>query len=106
MPTLWNRDKDRSGDQVDFKTTRSSWVGLAMLMASATTLYLNQQLMSLLIIPIQSDLKLSDTQISVLMGFAFAITFSIAGFPLGRMVDRLPRFRMVGVGIIFWSMMT
>ncbi|WP_261371133.1 MULTISPECIES: MFS transporter [Sphingobium] len=87
-------------------TTPRSWASLIVLMFAAATLYLNQQLLSLLITPIQADLTLSDTQISTLIGFAFAITFALAGFPLGRMVDRLPRFRLIATGIVFWSLAT
>nr|BAM93315.1 putative MFS type transporter [Sphingomonas sp. KSM1] len=86
--------------------TSAKWLALAMLMIGAVTLYLNQQILSVLILPIQSDLNLNDTQISLLIGFAFVGTFALAGFPLGRMVDRVNRFKLIAAGIIIWSVTT
>ena len=62
--------------------------------------------MSLLVEPIKRDLMLSDTQFSLLHGFAFAIFYTLMGLPLGWLADRTNRRRLISVGIFLWSIMT
>ena len=47
-----------------------------------------------------------DTQFSLLQGFAFAILYTFAGLPLGRLIDRTNRTRIVAWGVAVWSTMT
>ncbi|MBB5733336.1 MFS family permease [Altererythrobacter atlanticus] len=68
--------------------------------------YLDRQLLTLLVTPIKADLQVSDTQISLLVGFAFVLFYVLAGIPVARLVDRGPRKWIVGFGIFFWSLMT
>jgi MFS family permease len=69
-------------------------------------LFLDRQVMTLLVAPIKRDLGLSDTQISVLIGFMFVLFYVGAGIPISFLVDRGPRKWIIGVGITFWSLMT
>tara|TARA_R110002020_G_scaffold24424_2_gene80415 strand:+ start:6257 stop:7570 length:1314 start_codon:yes stop_codon:yes gene_type:complete len=68
--------------------------------------YLDRQILSLLVEPVRLDLKLTDVQIGLLQGFAFAIVLAIAGLPLGRLVDRGNRVRIAAIAVAFWSVMT
>lgn len=88
------------------KSYRTKWWALAVLMCSGAVLFLNQQLLSLLVIPIQTDLGFSDTQISLLIGLAFSGTYAIAGLPLGRLADRVRRFPLIAAGIMAFSLST
>ncbi len=63
-------------------------------------------ILSLLVVPMKSDLGLSDIQISLLQGMSFAIFFTLAGLPLGRLVDRSNRVWIMSIGIAIWSVMT
>ena len=63
-------------------------------------------IMNLLIGPIRRDLGISDTQVSLLIGFAFAAFFTVMGLPLGRIADRVQRRRMISLGVAAWSVMT
>ncbi len=63
-------------------------------------------LIGLLVEPIKADLGLSDTEISLLQGFAFALFYTVAGIPIGRWIDRAPRMRIVAIGVAIWSVMT
>jgi predicted MFS family arabinose efflux permease len=55
---------------------------------------------------IKSDLSLSDTQIGLLTGFAFAVCYTLLSLPLARAADRgSPRFVLVSC-ILGWSAMT
>ena len=59
-----------------------------MLVAVNVMSQLDRQIMSVLVEPIRKDLGLSDTQIGLLVGLAFAFFYTVAGFPIARMADR------------------
>jgi len=77
----------------------------AMMIASVISL-LDRQILSLLLIPIRADLDISDTQVSLLHGLAFAAVYAIAGLPIGYAADRLNRRNIIIIGIVMWSLMT
>ena len=83
-----------------------SWWATFIFMVALMFNYLDRQLMTLLITPIKADLNMTDTQISLLVGFAFVLFYVMAGIPISRLVDRGPRKWIVGFGIAFWSLMT
>ena len=66
----------------------------------------DRQILNLLVIPIQNDLLLSDTQISLLQGFAFVITYVLLSVPIGRLVDKFNRIKIMISGVVIWSITT
>ncbi|WP_189495432.1 MFS transporter [Algimonas arctica] len=68
--------------------------------------FIDRMIIGLLVESIKADLKLSDTQIGLLQGFAFALFYTVAGIPIGRLIDRAPRMKIVAAGIFVWSIMT
>lgn len=54
--------------------------------------------------PVRADLGISDFQISLLQGFAFALLYAVLGLPLGLAADRLPRRRVIFVGVFVWAL--
>ncbi|MBN8886253.1 MAG: MFS transporter [Rudaea sp.] len=83
-----------------------SAVVVGALTLAYTLSFVDRQILSLLVEPIKHDLHLSDTQISLLQGLAFTVLMGVGGLPIGWLVDRLPRLRIVSCGIAFWSVMT
>lgn len=83
-----------------------SWWAVFIFMIALMFNYLDRQLLTLLVTPIKADLGVSDTQISLLVGFAFVLFYVLAGIPIARLIDRGPRKWVVGFGIAFWSLMT
>jgi len=83
-----------------------AWYVVTILFLAYTLSFVDRQIMSLLIEPIKQDLDISDTQISILHGFAFAIFYTILGIPLGRLADKKNRTLIISVGIFLWSFMT
>lgn len=83
-----------------------SWWAIFIFMVALMFNYLDRQLMTLLITPIKADFGLSDTQISLLIGFAFVLFYVLAGIPMARFIDRGPRKWIVASAIAFWSVMT
>lgn len=79
---------------------------LAILMIAYTVSFLDRQILSLMVGPIRADLGITDFQISLLQGLAFALFFSIMGVPIGRLSDRCNRTHVIAIGIVWWSAMT
>lgn len=82
------------------------WYVVAVLTVAYVFSFLDRQILSLLVEPMKRDLHLSDTQISLLQGMAFALCNVLVGLPLGRLVDTRRRTALVAAGIAFWSVAT
>jgi len=55
---------------------------------------------------IKRDLGVSDTQISLLVGFSFSLFYVVCGFWIARMADRGSRKVILTIGAVIWSIMT
>ena len=84
---------------------RANWV-LAVLIVAFAFSFLDRVILTMLIVPIQRDLALTDVQLALLHGFAFAVFYALAGFPLGRLADRVSRKRLIAAGVAAWSLFT
>lgn len=83
-----------------------AWYVVGVLTLAYMVSFLDRQVMALLIDPIRRDLDLSDTQISLLLGLAFSIFYTLLGIPIGRLADRRSRRGIIAVGITIWCFMT
>ena len=83
-----------------------AWYVLGVLILAYTISFIDRQALTLMVDPIRASLNISDTQLSVLHGFAFAIFYTIMGIPIGRLVDRRRRTTIIAAGIAIWSLMT
>jgi len=68
--------------------------------------FLDRQLLSLVVTDVKSDLDLTDSQVSIILGFAFALFYTTMGIPIGRLADKKSRRTIIGIGITFWCFMT
>lgn len=68
--------------------------------------FLDRQIFSILIEPIRAEIHLSDTQLGLLGGIAFAIFYTFAGIPIARWADTGVRKNIVALAIVIWSVMT
>ncbi len=82
------------------------WFVVAILMVAYVFSFVDRQILNLLVGPIRADLGISDTQMSLLMGFSFAIFYTILGIPLARIADAKSRRGLIVAGIVVWSAMT
>lgn len=64
------------------------------------------QILNILVDPIRASLRISDTQYSLLQGFAVAIFSAALGIPAARWADRRSRRNVILVGAIGWSLAT
>ncbi len=88
---------------------RVSWhthYALAMLAVIYVFNYIDRLVISILIEPIKLEFGISDTQVGLLSGVAFAIFYTAFGFPFGRLSDRIGRKPVIALACIAWSGMT
>lgn len=83
-----------------------AWYVVAVFVLAYTFSFIDRQILSLLVEPMKRDLQISDTQISLLLGIAFAIFYVFMGLPIGRLVDRRNRISIIALGVFGWSVMT
>jgi len=79
---------------------------LFVLFVAYVVSFLDRQILTLLVEPIKADLQITDTMLSLLHGFTFAIFYVLFGFPLGRMADTRKRTGLIMAGVALWSAMT
>jgi predicted MFS family arabinose efflux permease len=68
--------------------------------------FADRQILSILMQPIKQEMQLSDTQLGLLSGLAFAMFYSVMGFPIARLADRYSRVNILAICIGLWSFMT
>ncbi len=70
--------------------------------------FLDRQIVNILAEPIARDLNLSDTQLGLMTGLAFAFLYTFLGLPLARYADKpsTNRGRLIAVALAIWSLMT
>jgi len=93
-------------DGPSWPAARQAWYATFVLMVAYTLSYVDRQILSMLVEPIKRDLQVTDTQIGLLQGFAFAVFYTLVGIPMGRLADRGDRRRIIAWGIFFWSLAT
>jgi predicted MFS family arabinose efflux permease len=81
-------------------------VTLALLLAIYALNFTDRQLVAVLSEPIKHELGLSDAQVGLLYGLAFAVVYSFAGIPMARWADRGDRARVINVSLLLFSAMT
>nr|WP_198043418.1 MFS transporter [Ketobacter sp. MCCC 1A13808] len=91
---------------VPYPSTARGWLTVSILMVAYILSFIDRQILNLLVGPIRRDLEISDTQMSLLMGFSFALFYTICGIPLGRMADKTSRRGLIAAGVLVWSAMT
>src|SRR5260221_5998328 len=70
-----------------YPSPKVAWYACAVLFLGLTLAFMDRAIISLFIIPIQRDLHLTDTQISLLVGFAFAVFYALFGLPVARWMN-------------------
>jgi predicted MFS family arabinose efflux permease len=70
--------------------------------------FIDRQIVNILAEPIARDLGLSDTQIGLMTGLAFALVYTVLGIPIARYADRgtTSRPKVIAIALAVWSAMT
>ncbi len=81
-----------------------AWWSVAVLFLLYSFAFVDRQVLNLMVDPIRASLGISDFQLSLLQGIAFALFYTAFGIPLGLAADRLPRRRVILAGVVVWAM--
>ena len=68
--------------------------------------FLDRQIVGILATPIKADLHLSDTQLGLMGGLAFAIFYTGLGIPIAWLADRRSRVKIISLALFVWSAFT
>ena len=80
-----------------------SKLALLLLTLIATVQFFDRALMVVVMEPLKHEFALSDSQLGLLSGLAYAAAFALAGIPLGWLADRVNRQRMLATMLLAWS---
>lgn len=83
-----------------------SWYVVCVLLAAYILAFVDREIIAQLVPGIKASLHISDTQMSLLLGAAFAIFYTFFGVLIASFADRGNRRNLLFVGIVFWSLMT
>lgn len=83
--------------------SRYRYLVLFMLLVVYCLSYVDRQIIGILALPIKTDLGLSDTQLGLMGGFAFAIFYTATGIPIARLADRFNRTWIITASLTLWS---
>ena len=89
--------------QSNISRTTSPNVALGMLLLVYIFNFVDRQILAILAGPIQADLGLSDTQMGLLGGLAFALLYSTLAVPLAWVADKTSRSWVITVSLAVWS---
>jgi len=98
--------QDQAQSESTWPKPAVAWFGVGVLVLAFIFSIADRIIISLLVDPIKADLNLTDTDMGLMMGLAFAIFYALMGLPIGRMADKYSRKSIIGVGIFLWSIMT
>lgn len=93
-------------DEPDAAPGAYAYYVLFMLFLVLAVSLIDRNILGILLEDIKADLAISDTQLGLLTGPAFAVTNAIAGIPLARAADRRSRRDIVAWGLLAWSLLT
>lgn len=90
--------------RMDGSTRLMLWTLLVVYMFN----FLDRQIVNILAEPIRKDLGISDTQVGLMTGLAFALFYTFLGLPIARLADRpsTDRGKLIALALAIWSAMT
>lgn len=68
--------------------------------------FIDRQIIGVLAIPIKAELQLTDTQLSLMGGIAFALFYSGIAIPVAWLADRKNRVNIIAFSVALWSAFT
>lgn len=85
---------------------RVAWYAVFVLSLALLINFLDRGILTLLVPAIKADLGMSDTQVGMVMGFAFVTFYLFLGLPIARYIDHGNRRNIMAFGLFLWAGMT
>ncbi len=101
-----NLPSENLNDKIIQRVPWNTWYALAVLTAFNIFAGMDRVAISILMEPIKNELILSDRQLGLLSGVAFALFYALFGLPLAWLADRSSRVRLISWCLALWSAMT
>ncbi|HET6630637.1 MAG TPA: MFS transporter [Woeseiaceae bacterium] len=76
---------------------------LAILLFAYIFNFIDRQIVGILAVPIKAELQLSDVQLGLMGGLAFALFYTGLGIPIAWLADRKSRVSIIAVSLALWS---
>jgi len=83
-----------------------AWYVVILLMVLYLCSFLDRNIITLLVEPLKRDLDLSDVEIGMLYGLAFAAFYTTLGLFAAGIADLWNRPAVIAVGVVLWSLAT
>ncbi len=91
-----------SGGETEGRADPGGRVLLILLLAYIFN-FIDRQIIGVLAVPIKAELQLSDTELSLMGGIAFALFYSGLAIPIAWLADRKSRVNIIAVSVALWS---
>lgn len=83
-----------------------AWYGIWLIALVTLLANIDRHVITLLVEPMKADLHLSDTQLSLVIGTVFSLSYMVAGLPISRLSDIYSRKWVLAGGLVAWSVAT
>jgi MFS family permease len=87
-------------------SARHQWRLVIVLLVVTSLGAIDRQVITLLVNPIRETLRITDVQISLIVGAAFALSNTLFTLPAGFLADRISRRGLIACGALIWSLFT
>lgn len=85
----------------------NAYLGYALVLLALVNVanYMDRSIVGVLMEPMRADLHLTDTQLGLMTGFAFALFYAIGGLYLAHLADTRSRPALIAISIVAWCLM-
>lgn len=96
----------RADGSAEWPSLRYAWFVVIVLMTLYIFSFIDRMIIALLVAPIKADLDLTDTDIGLLHGLAFALFYTFVGVFIARLADNWNRTKLIAIGVLLWGLAT
>jgi len=93
-------------EKLKYPSPAYGWSMVGLLTLAYIFSMLDRYILGYLISPIKEDLGFTDLQVGLMTGPAFTLLYATTAIPLGLLVDRRSRTKIIAAGIAVWSLAT
>ncbi len=83
-----------------------AWYTVVIMMLLYVCSYMDRKVLTMLVTLIQEDMHVTDFQMSLLLGPAFGLLYTLLGIPAGWLADRYSRRGLIAIGAGLWGLAT